>query len=185
MGSMICSSLRKYGVTAPIDVHLMVTPVDRVIEQFAEAGATYISIHPDATVHLDRSLSLIKSLGCKAGLVFNPASPLDACRYVMDKLDLILLMSVNPGFGGQTFIPSVLHKVSEARRIIDDAGHDIRLEIDGGIKVSNVAEVAAAGADMFVAGTEIFNQDDYYSLIKQFRKQIEAGALNRQKSSAA
>jgi len=176
MGPMVCKALRDFGVSAPIDVHLMVSPVDRIITDFAEAGADYISVHPDATIHLDRSLSLIKSLGCKAGLVFNPATPLDACQYVLDKLDLILLMSVNPGFGGQVFIPTVLDKLKTARNIIDNSGFDIRLEIDGGVKLSNIADIASAGADMFVAGTALFDEDDYFKAITQFREQIEKGA---------
>jgi ribulose-phosphate 3-epimerase len=179
MGPMVCKALRDYGVNAPIDVHLMVSPVDRIIADFAEAGADYISIHPDATLHLDRSLSLIKSLGCKAGLVFNPASSLDACEYVIDKLDLILLMSVNPGFGGQSFIPAVLDKVKKARNLIDGSGRDIRLEVDGGVKLSNVADIAAAGADMFVAGTALFDDDNYGTAVNEFREQIERGLRNR------
>lgn len=179
MGPMVCKALRGYGVNAPIDVHLMVSPVDRIIADFAEAGADYISIHPDATIHLDRSLSLIKSLGCKAGLVFNPASSLDACEYVINKLDLILLMSVNPGFGGQSFIPAVLDKVKKARNLIDGSGRDIRLEVDGGVKLSNVADIAAAGADMFVAGTALFDDDNYGTAVNKFREQIERGLRNR------
>src|SRR6056300_670794 len=157
VGPMVCKALRDFGITAPIDVHLMVSPVDALIEQFAKAGATYITFHPEASQHVDRSLQLIKDHGCKAGLVFNPATGLDAAKYVMDKLDMILLMSVNPGFGGQAFIPNTLPKLREARQMIDARGLDIRLEIDGGVNVNNIAEIAAAGADTFVAGSAIFN----------------------------
>lgn len=169
IGPMVCKALRDYGVTAEIDVHLMVSPVDDLIKQFADAGASYITIHPEASQHVDRSLQLIKSAGCKAGLVFNPASSLDAAKYVMDKLDMILLMSVNPGFGGQSFIPATLDKLREARAMIDASGFDIRLEIDGGVKVDNIAEIAAAGADTFVAGSAIFNQADYKAVIDDMR----------------
>lgn len=172
VGPMVCKALRNYGVTAPIDVHLMVSPVDDLIRSFAEAGATMITFHPEASQHVDRSLQLIKSLGCQAGLVFNPATPLDVTRYVMDKLDMILLMSVNPGYGGQSFIPNTLEKLREARALIDESGEDIRLEVDGGVKVDNIAEIAAAGADTFVAGSAIFNADDYTSAIADMRKQI-------------
>lgn len=172
IGPMVCKALRNYGITAPIDVHLMVSPVDDLIGQFADAGATYITFHPEATTHVDRSLQLIKSRGCKAGLVFNPATGLDAARYVMDKLDMILLMSVNPGFGGQSFIPATLGKLREARQLIDNSGLDIRLEIDGGVKVDNIAEIAAAGADTFVAGSAIFNTPDYKAVIDQMRQQL-------------
>lgn len=172
IGPMVCKALRDYGVTAPIDVHLMVSPVDDLIKQFIDAGASYITFHPDASTHIDRSLQLIKDGGCKAGLVFNPASSLDAAKYVMDKLDMILLMSVNPGFGGQSFIPSTLGKLREARQLIDASGHDIRLEIDGGVKVDNIREIAAAGADTFVAGSAIFNQDDYKAVIDQMRDEL-------------
>ena len=157
IGPMVCKALRNHGVTAPIDVHLMVSPVDRMIGDFAEAGATYITFHPEASDHIDRSLQLIKAAGCKAGLVFNPATPLHYMDYVMDKLDVVLLMSVNPGFGGQSFIPATLDKLREARKKIDESGCDIRLEIDGGVKVDNIGEIYAAGADMFVAGSAIFN----------------------------
>jgi len=172
IGPMVCKALRNYGITAPIDVHLMVSPVDDLIVQFAEAGASYITFHPEASLHVDRSLQLIKSLGCKAGLVFNPASSLDAARYVMDKLDMILLMSVNPGYGGQSFIPKTLDKIREVRKLIDDSGLDIRLEVDGGVKVDNIAEIAAAGADTFVAGSAIFNAPDYKQAIDQMRQQL-------------
>jgi len=174
IGPMVCQALRKYGVTAPIDVHLMVSPVDDLIAQFADAGATYITFHPEASLHVDRSLQLIKKAGCKAGLVFNPATSLDAAKYVMDKLDMMLLMSVNPGFGGQSFIPATLDKLREARAMIDASGFDIRLEIDGGVKVDNIAEIAAAGADTFVAGSAIFNQPDYKQVIDQMRKALSA-----------
>ena len=172
IGPMVCKALRDYGITAPIDVHLMVSPVDELIGQFADAGATYITFHPEASQHVDRSLQLIKSRGCKAGLVFNPATSLDAARYVMDKLDMMLLMSVNPGFGGQSFIPATLGKLREARRLIDDSGLDIRLEIDGGVKVDNIADIAAAGADTFVAGSAIFSQPDYQAVINAMRNEL-------------
>jgi ribulose-phosphate 3-epimerase len=164
--------LRKHGVTADIDVHLMVKPVDRIIPDFAKAGATYITFHPEASEHIDRSLQLVREHGCKSGLVFNPATPLDYLKYVIDKVDMILLMSVNPGFGGQSFIPSALDKLREARRIIDDSGHDIRLEIDGGVKVDNIGEIAAAGADTFVAGSAIFGAPDYRATIASMRAEI-------------
>lgn len=157
IGPMVCKALRKHGVTAPIDVHLMVKPVDRMISDFIEAGASYITFHPEASEHIDRSLQLIRDGGCKAGLVFNPATPLSYLDYVMDKVDMVLLMSVNPGFGGQSFIPSTLDKLREARARIDASRFDIRLEIDGGVKVDNIAEIAAAGADTFVAGSAIFS----------------------------
>lgn len=156
MGPMACEALRRHGVTAPIDCHLMVKPVDRLVGDFADAGASYITFHPEATEHIDRTLQLIKSHGCKAGLVFNPATPLSHLDYVMDKLDMILIMSVNPGFGGQSFIPAALDKLAEARRRIDTSGRSIRLEIDGGVGVDNIAEIARAGADTFVAGSAIF-----------------------------
>lgn len=157
IGPLVCDALRKHGVTAEIDVHLMVKPVDRIIPDFAEAGASYITFHPEASDHIDRSLQMIRELGCKSGLVFNPATPLDYLKHVMDKVDMILLMSVNPGFGGQSFIPGTLDKLREARKLIDESGYDIRLEIDGGVKVDNIREIAAAGADTFVAGSAIFN----------------------------
>jgi ribulose-phosphate 3-epimerase len=169
LGPMVCSALRKYGCTAPIDVHLMVQPVDALIVEFAKAGATYITFHPDASTHVDRSLQLIRDHGCKAGLVFNPAAGLDACKYVMDKLDMILLMSVNPGFGGQKFIPATLGKLREARRLIDASGYNIRLEVDGGVTAHNIADIAAAGADTFVAGSAIFSQGDYAAAVKAMR----------------
>ncbi|MFK4751027.1 ribulose-phosphate 3-epimerase [Oceanobacter antarcticus] len=176
IGPMVCKALKKYldsnGYSAPIDVHLMVSPVDSLIADFAAAGATYITFHPEASDHVDRSLQLIRSLGCKAGLVFNPATPLHYLDYVMDKLDVILLMSVNPGFGGQSFIPGTLDKLRQARQCIDDSGLDIRLEIDGGVKVDNIREIAAAGADMFVAGSAIFNQPDYQAVVEQMREQL-------------
>ena len=172
IGPMVCKALRDYGITAPIDVHLMVSPVDRIIGDFAEAGASYITFHPEASEHVDRSLQLIKDAGCQAGLVFNPATPLDAASYVMDKIDMLLLMSVNPGFGGQSFIPTALSKLAEARELIDSVAHDIRLEVDGGISVQNIAEVAAAGADTFVAGSAIFNQPDYRVVIEQMRAEL-------------
>lgn len=156
VGPLICEALRGHGVTAPIDVHLMVKPVDRIIPDFAAAGATYITFHPEASEHVDRSLQLIRSENCRPGLVFNPATPLDALEYVMDKVDMILLMSVNPGFGGQSFIPATLDKLKKARRLIEASGRDIRLEVDGGVKVDNIAEIARAGADTFVAGSAIF-----------------------------
>ena len=172
IGPMVCKALRDYGITAPIDVHLMVSPVDRIIGDFAEAGASYITFHPEASEHVDRSLQLIKDAGCQAGLVFNPATPLDAASYVMDKIDMLLLMSVNPGFGGQSFIPTTLSKLAEARELIDSVAHDIRLEVDGGISAQNIAEVAAAGADTFVAGSAIFNQPDYRVVIEKMRAEL-------------
>ncbi len=175
VGPLVCKALRDHGVTAPIDVHLMVSPVDRMINDFIEAGATYITFHPDATEHVDRSLQIIKDSGCKAGLVFNPATPLHYLDYVMDKLDMILLMSVNPGFGGQSFIPSTLQKLKQVRKRIDDSGLDIRLEVDGGVKVDNIAEIAAAGADTFVAGSAIFNSDNYAQTIEKMRVEIAKG----------
>ena len=172
IGPMVCKALRQYGVTAPIDVHLMVSPVDRIIGDFADAGATYITFHPEASQHVDRSLQLIRDAGCKAGLVFNPATTLDAASYVIDKLDMLLLMSVNPGFGGQSFIPSTLSKLAEARELIDSVEREIRLEVDGGVGISNIAAIAAAGADTFVAGSAIFNSDDYASAIAQMRLEL-------------
>ena len=169
IGPMVCKALRKHGVTAPIDVHLMVDPVDRLIGDFAEAGASWITFHPDASTHVDRSLQMIRDAGCKSGLVFNPHMGLDVLRYVMDKVDVILLMSVNPGFGGQSFIPATLDKLREARALIDASGRDIRLEIDGGVSPKNIAEIAAAGADTFVAGSAIFNQPDYRTVIDEMR----------------
>ena len=172
IGPMVCKALREYGVTAPLDVHLLVTPVDRIIPDFAAAGATYITFHPEASLHPDRSLQLIRDSGCKPGLVFNPATSLDCLRYVMDKVDMILLMSVNPGFGGQSFIPSALVKLREARRLIDESGLNIRLEIDGGIKTDNIGEAARAGADTFVSGTGIFDTPDYQETIDHMRAEL-------------
>ena len=172
IGPMVCTALRKYGITAPIDVHLMVSPVDRIIGDFIEAGATYITFHPEASGHIDRSLQLIKAGGCKAGLVFNPATSLESLKYVMDKVDMILLMSVNPGFGGQAFIPGTLDKLREARALIDASGRDIRLEIDGGVNLKNIGEIAAAGADTFVAGSAIFNAPDYAEVIAAMRAEL-------------
>jgi ribulose-phosphate 3-epimerase len=176
IGPMVCDALRKHldkkGIDAPIDVHLMVSPVDSLIKDFADAGATYITFHPEASDHIDRSLQLIKSAGCKAGLVFNPATPLHYMDYVMDKLDVVLLMSVNPGFGGQSFIPGTLDKLRQARQKIDASGFDIRLEIDGGVKTDNIREIAEAGADMFVAGSAIFNKPDYKAVIDEMRSEL-------------
>ena len=172
IGPMVCAALRKYGITAPIDAHLMVNPVDRIIGDFIEAGATYITFHPEATQHVDRSLQLIREGGCKAGLVFNPATPLDVLKYVMDKVDMVLLMSVNPGFGGQKFIPGTLDKLREARALIDASGREIRLEIDGGVNVGNIREIAEAGADTFVAGSAIFNAPNYEEVIQKMRSEL-------------
>lgn len=172
IGPMVCAALRKHGVTAPIDVHLMVSPVDRLIGDFADAGASYITFHPEASNHIDRSLQLVRDAGCQSGLVFNPATPLDSLKYVMDKVDMVLLMSVNPGFGGQKFIPGTLNKLQEARKLIDDSGLDIRLEVDGGVGVANIADVARAGADTFVAGSAIFGKPDYAEVIAAMREQL-------------
>lgn len=172
IGPMVCQALRDHGVTAPIDVHLMVKPVDRIIPDFAKAGATIITFHPETSEHIDRTLQLIKDHGCQAGLVFNPATPLHYLDHVMDKLDVILLMSVNPGFGGQSFIPGTLDKLRQVRAKIDASGFDIRLEIDGGVNVKNIGEIAAAGADMFVAGSAIFNQPDYKAVIDEMRSEL-------------
>ncbi|MBL4743778.1 MAG: ribulose-phosphate 3-epimerase [Cycloclasticus sp.] len=172
IGPLVCEALRNHGVTAPIDVHLMVEPVDRIIPDFAKAGASIITFHPEASAHIDRSLGLVRELGCQSGLVFNPATPLSYLDYVMDKVDVILLMSVNPGFGGQSFIPATLDKLRQVRKRIDESGFDIRLEVDGGVKVNNIGEIAAAGADMFVAGSAIFNTDDYAKTITDMRAQI-------------
>jgi ribulose-phosphate 3-epimerase len=172
IGPMVCKALRKYGISAPIDVHLMVEPVDDLIVQFADAGATYISFHPEASRHLDRSLQLIKDKGCKAGLVLNPASSLTYIRHVMDKLDMLLLMSVNPGFGGQAFIPHTLVKIREARALIDASGFAIRLEVDGGVGLTNIRDIAHAGADTFVAGSAIFNAPDYQEVIMAMRAEL-------------
>ena len=178
IGPLVCEALRKHGVTAPIDVHLMVKPVDRIVGDFAAAGATYITFHPEASEHIDRTLQLIASEGCKSGLVFNPATPLDALEYVMDKIDMILLMSVNPGFGGQSFIPSALTKLRQARELIDKSGREIRLEIDGGVKADNIGEIKAAGADTFVSGSGIFGKgadgdpNRYDSIIATMRDEL-------------
>ena len=172
IGPVVCEALRTHGIKAPIDVHLMVKPVDRIIADFANAGASYITFHPEASEHVDRSLQLVQGLGCKAGLVFNPATSLESLRYAIDKLDMVLLMSVNPGFGGQSFIPYVLDKAREARRIIDESGRNIRLEIDGGVKVENIREIAEAGVDTFVAGSAIFGSDDYRATITSMREEL-------------
>ncbi|WGE87158.1 ribulose-phosphate 3-epimerase [Actinobacillus equuli subsp. haemolyticus] len=171
-GPAICKALRDYGITAEIDVHLMVKPVERLIPDFAKAGANYITFHPESTDHIDRTLQMIRDLGCKSGLVFNPATPLSYLDYVMDKVDMILLMGVNPGFGGQKFIPATLEKLQETRRRIDKSGYPIRLEIDGGVKIENIAEIAKAGADTFVAGSAIFDQPDYKAVIDQMRAEL-------------
>lgn len=182
IGPMVCKALRDHGVTAPIDVHLMVSPVDAAISDFIDAGASYITFHPEATSHVDRSLQLIKNGGCKAGLVFNPATSLDAAKYVTDKLDIILLMSVNPGFGGQAFIPAVLDKAREARKLIDEAGIDCRLEIDGGVKVDNIKEICEAGVDMFVAGSAILKEprtvEAYKATIDEMREELASAKVN-------
>jgi len=173
IGPLVCEALRKHGVTAPIDVHLMVKPVDRIVPDFARAGATYITFHPEASEHIDRTIGLIREHGCRPGLVFNPATPLNWLDHVLDKLDMVLLMSVNPGFGGQSFIPSVLPKISRVREMIDRSGREIRLEVDGGVKVDNIGAVAAAGADTFVAGSAIFGAKDYRATIAAMREQIK------------
>lgn len=172
IGPMVCSALRTYGIKAPIDVHLMVKPVDRIIGDFIEAGADYITFHPEASEHIDRSLQLIKQGGCKAGLVFNPATPLDVLKYVLDKVDMVLLMSVNPGFGGQSFIPGTLDKLREARALIDASGLPVRLQVDGGVNVQNIKQIAEAGADTFVAGSAIFNAPDYAQVISAMRAEL-------------
>ena len=172
IGPLLCQALQKYGIEAPIDVHLMVEPVDRIIPDFAKAGASYITFHPEASRHIDRSLALIRDEGCKAGLVFNPATPLSVLEHVLDKIDMVLIMSVNPGFGGQKFIESALDKLREARALIDASGREIRLEIDGGVKVENIGEIAAAGADTFVAGSAIFGSDDYAATIAAMKEEI-------------
>ena len=174
IGPMVCKALRKHGVTAPIDVHLMVQPVDDLIRMFADAGASYITFHPEASQHVDRSLQLVRDLGCKAGLVLNPATNLDVVNWVMDRMDMLLLMSVNPGFGGQKFIPSTLDKLKQARKIIDESGYDIRLEVDGGVGEANIKEIAAAGADTFVAGSAIFGQESYKQVIDKMRSELSA-----------
>ena len=175
IGPMVCDALRNYGIYAPIDVHLMVKPVDRIIPDFAKAGASMITFHPEASEHVDRSLGLIKESGCQAGLVLNPATPLHILEHVMDKLDMILLMSVNPGFGGQSFIPETLNKTKMVRQLIQQSGRDIRLEIDGGVKINNIREIMQAGADTFVAGSAIFNTDDYKATIDAMREQLALG----------
>jgi ribulose-phosphate 3-epimerase len=172
IGPMVCRALRDYGITAPIDVHLMVRPVDRIVPDFAAAGASWITFHPEASEHVDRTLGLIREHGCRSGLVFNPATPLDTLRWVMDKIDVVLIMSVNPGFGGQAFLPVALDKLREARRLIDASGRDIRLEVDGGVKLDNIGAIAAAGADTFVAGSAIFGRDDYPGTIAALRAEI-------------
>ncbi|WNO60497.1 ribulose-phosphate 3-epimerase [Rheinheimera sp. MMS21-TC3] len=172
MGPMVCKALRDYGITAPIDVHLMVEPVDALVPQFAKAGASIISFHPEASRHIDRTVQLIKDNGCQAGLVFNPATPLSYLDYMLDKIDLVLLMSVNPGFGGQKFIPATLDKLAAVRKLIDNSGLDIRLEVDGGVTVDNISDIAKAGADMFVAGSAIFNTDNYAKTIAKMRQQL-------------
>ena len=172
IGPLVCEALRNHGVTAPIDVHLMVKPVDRLIPDFVAAGASYITFHPEASEHIDRTLAMIKESGCKAGLVFNPATPLHVLENVMDKLDMILLMSVNPGFGGQSFIPHTLEKCRQVRKLIDASGKDIRLEVDGGVKIDNIREVAEAGADTFVAGSAIFSTDNYKTTIDAMRAEL-------------
>jgi ribulose-phosphate 3-epimerase len=179
IGPLVCEALRKHGIKAPIDVHLMVKPVDRIVPDFAKAGASIISFHPEASEHIDRTLGLIKESGCQAGLVFNPATSLNWLDHVMDKVDLILLMSVNPGFGGQKFIPTVLPKIVEARRRIDASGRAIRLEIDGGVKIDNIADIAAAGVDTFVAGSAIFGTPDYAATIATLRAEIAKGFARR------
>jgi len=182
IGPLVCEALRKHGVTAPIDVHLMIRPVDRIIPDFAAAGASYITFHPEGSEHVDRTLQLIRDEGCKAGLVFNPATPLTHLQYVMDKVDMVLLMSVNPGFGGQSFLPSTLDKLRQARQLIDESGRDIRLEIDGGVKVDNIGAIHAAGADTFVAGSAIFgaaqaqDPNDYDSVIRALREELAGSA---------
>lgn len=176
IGPMVCQALRDYGIEAPIDVHLMVEPVDRIIPDFAKAGATYISFHPEASKHVDRTIGLIKEHGCKAGVVLNPATPVSVLEYIIDKVDLVLLMSVNPGFGGQSFIPSTLRKCQQVRQLIDETGRDIRLEIDGGVKIDNIEEIAACGVDTFVAGSAIFNTDDYQATVTQMKANAEKGA---------
>lgn len=176
IGPLLCKALRDYGIEAPIDVHLMVEPVDRLIPEFAEAGADYISVHPEATRHVHRTLALVREHGCKAGLVFNPATPLDWLDHLLDRIDMILIMSVNPGFGGQAFIDSALQKVATARRLIDDSGRQIRLEVDGGVKVENIGKIAEAGADTFVAGSAIFGSRDYRGTIEAMRAEIAGAA---------
>jgi ribulose-phosphate 3-epimerase len=174
IGPLVCEALRKYGVMAPLDVHLMVSPVDRIVPDFAAAGATYIQFHPEATEHIDRTIELIRENGCKPGLVFNPATPLEYLDYTLEKIDVVLIMSVNPGFGGQKFIPTALRKIAEVRRRIDESGRDVRLEVDGGVKIDNIQAIAEAGADTFVAGSAIFGSKDYAATIRQMHEHIKA-----------
>jgi len=184
IGPLVCGALRKHGVKAPIDVHLMVKPVDRIVPDFAQAGATYITFHPEASEHVDRTIELIREQGCKPGIVLNPASPLNWLDHVLDKIDMVLLMSVNPGFGGQQFIPGVLTKLGEVRRRIDAGGRPVRLEIDGGVKVDNIAEIARAGADTFVSGSAIFGSADYGATIRDMRREIARGSAARNAAQA-
>ena len=183
IGPLVCEALRKAGVTAPIDVHLMVKPVDRIVPDFARAGATWITFHPEASEHVDRTIGLIREHGCRPGLVLNPATPVNWLDHVLDKIDMVLLMSVNPGFGGQSFIPSVLPKVAQVREMIDRSGREIRLEVDGGVKVDNIAAVAAAGADTFVAGSAIFGAKDYRATIAAMRENIRKGIADRRQGA--
>ncbi len=182
IGPLVCEALRRHGVKAPIDVHLMVKPVDRIVPDFAKAGATYITFHPEASEHVDRTIELIRENGCKPGIVLNPASPLTLLDYVLDKVDMVLLMSVNPGFAGQKFIPGVLGKLAEVRRRIDAGSHPVRLEVDGGVKVDNIADVARAGADTFVAGSAIFGSSDYAATIRDMRREIARGSAAARKA---
>jgi ribulose-phosphate 3-epimerase len=175
IGPLVCEALRKHGITAPIDVHLMIKPVDRIVPDFAKAGATWITFHPEASEHVDRTIGLIREHGCRPGLVLNPATPVNWLDHVLDKIDIVLLMSVNPGFGGQSFIPSALPKIAKVREMIDRSGREIRLEVDGGVKVDNIAAVAAAGADTFVAGSAIFGAKDYRATIAAMREEIRKG----------
>ena len=178
IGPLVCESLRKYGIKAPIDVHLMTEPVDSLIKDFASAGATYITFHPEASTHIHRSLELIRSLGCKSGLVFSPGTPLNCLEHLIEEIDMILIMSVNPGFGGQSFIRSSLDKISASRKLISESGRDIRLEVDGGVKIDNIAEIASAGADTFVAGSAIFGSENYQETISSMRKEISSISKN-------
>jgi ribulose-phosphate 3-epimerase len=179
IGPVVCEALRKHGIKAPIDVHLMVRPVDRIVPDFAQAGASYITFHPEASEHIDRTIELIRESGCRPGLVFNPATPLSWLDHVLEKIDMVLLMSVNPGFGGQKFIPSALAKLEAARTRIDASGREVRLEIDGGVKVDNIAAIARAGADTFVAGSAIFGSGDYAATIARMREEIAKGVKER------
>ena len=178
IGPLVCESLRKYGIKVPIDVHLMTEPVDSLIKDFATAGATYITFHPEASTHIHRSLELIRSLGCKSGLVFSPGTPLNCLEHLIEEIDMILIMSVNPGFGGQSFIRSSLDKISASRKLISESGRDIRLEVDGGVKIDNIAEIASAGADTFVAGSAIFGSENYQETISSMRKEINSISKN-------